>query len=205
MEQDQELESELSRLAKFATADISVALAALRLGHALISATRQQVVSDETASYKRWQRHQNLSSSFWTARGPLVFGFFQSGVAAEVSLFGHYPEIGDDLWVAVRDGCRESSVAALIIGFGPAELAVSVKAKFDTSQSQDWGWTDGNGTHIEKYDAVSRMFVRSSMTGRTSYRLHCGLDNLATVCAGSSCDLCQQTVINLSDGEEVSL
>lgn len=189
------IEDELDHLtAEFATADLSVALAALRLGHALISSMRRVLDDDTEIRYARWQSHQDFSSSFWGTRGPQVLGFFHRGDAAEVSLFGCYPEKGDDLWASMLDRYRESSVSALIIGFGPAELAVSVKAKFDTSQSQDWGWTDAEGTHIEKYDAASRVFIRSSMTGRTSYQIHCGLDNLATVCnrrVGADCDLCQ--------------
>ncbi len=147
--------------------ETDVFVAALKLGHELIS--RQD---EKWEAYERWQMHQELSLLLSELRAEalgevaeVVFNFFPKGIANEISLFTGYME-NEVFKIQVR---HEND--PIIIGYGCKDLSVTVWAKFDTSTSQDWGWKDGYGEHIEYFNADTQNYVRSSMSGRTNYCL----------------------------------
>lgn len=156
----------------FPTSDVSTYVGALKLLHRLISSPLSRDYISE--SLDRWKEHQRVAEEFATLRersgiSPRVFGFFEQGIAEEVSLFGNCPE-GVSERFETHCGVEMGSV---IIGWGPEDLSLIVRVKedFPLNIDQDFGWEDWCGVHMERYSASSREYVRESMTGRTCYRL----------------------------------
>ena len=165
-----------SLLKNFASnADNHVFSSALRLAHDLISATKAK--ENDTEGRTRWEQHQRVTEKFADAResaevAKKVFGFFEWGMGTEVSLFGNYPESVNNRFQTTP---WLGDVGSLVIGYGPADLAVQVEVKrdsFDLNDYADFGWTDYEGAHTEFYNSNKRLYIRESMSGRTSYRLH---------------------------------
>ena len=147
----------------------------LWLGNAIISQA-------DIDSYTRYLLHQQYNRRLSELRAEklgeeadVVFGFFHHGEAEQVSLFAGYPEIAEKLFRCIGTDLLSN----LIIGYGCKDCSVTVVAAFDTSVDHDWGWINGYGEHIEYYDAASRTFHRSSMSGRTCYRLLIDDDGIA--------------------------
>jgi hypothetical protein len=117
--------------------------------------------------------HHEATAAFSAARKeklgvPTICGFFHPKLGVEWSLFNQYLE-----GVGERFECADGTeLPYLVIGDGPADMAVVVRAKtnFDLTVRQDFGWTDGYGTHVEYYDPAEG-YIRSSRTGRTFYTL----------------------------------
>ncbi len=152
---------------------------ALWLGNAIIS----QADAD---SYTRYLLHQQYNRRLSELRAEklgeeaeVIFGFFRHGEAEQVSLFAGYPEIAEKLFRVSKNAFLNELPQDIIIGYGCKDCSVTVVAVFDTSVDHDWGWEDGYGEHIEYYDAASRTFHRSSMSGRTCYRLLINDDGIA--------------------------
>jgi len=151
-------------------------LGVVRAAQAAISATGSK------GSHERWQEHQDFSRFAHEERAKvvgcdLVVGVFDAGIAQELSLFSGYPEtVTDQIYIG---GSGFGGTDSCVIGVGCSDLARTIQAItwkddeeiWSLDEDQDWGWVDGMGTHVEEYDAATRVYTRSSMTGRTSYRI----------------------------------
>jgi hypothetical protein len=167
---------ELERILTKSQWDKDVFVQALNLGNIIISKKSQE------DSYRRFLLHQRYNRVMSELRAEMlgdgaevVLGFFRLGEAEETSLFTGDTEQARELF-----GESLPLYLPVIIGYGCRDLSIPVTANFDTSVDHDWGWKDGIGTHIENYHAGSRIFFRSSMSGRTHYALAIDEDNVAT-------------------------
>lgn len=114
------------------------------------------------------------------AKGEEVgFGFFKdNGIAAIDSQFNQYPEGAyEDFSLSKR--IDEPVYDSIVIGWGPKEFQINIKAFFDVEESHDNTKSDGMGTYTQWYDAKTRVYYRQSMTGRTWYKLKIKSDMLA--------------------------
>jgi hypothetical protein len=166
---------ELERILTKSQWDKDVFVQALNLGNVIISKSKED-------SYRRFLLHQRYNRAMSELRAErlgdeaeVVLGFFRLGEAEETSLFTGDTEQARELFGGALPLYR-----TVIIGYGCRDLSIPVTADFDTSVDHDWGWSDDVGTHVENYLAESRIFFRSSMSGRTHYALRIDEENVAT-------------------------
>jgi hypothetical protein len=151
---------------------------ALNLGNAIISK------SGIENSYIRYQLHQQFNLLLSRMReqklgeeaAAVVYDFFRGGEASEVSLFTGEMEQVRELF-----GGELPHYQDVVIGYGCRDLRIHpVVARFDLLVNHDWGWEDGMGVRTEEYNAETRIFFRSSMSGRTHYALKFDEKGVAT-------------------------
>jgi len=143
----------------FGNADVHVTIPArlknFERNHAAVSSM------DEDADV-RFLLHAIVTLEKWAEAGetPHIGPFSSNGV--RLSLFGR-----DEYEVAERLNGVKS-----YLGLTTESSDVRLIPEIDWSKDQDFGWEDDFGAHVEYWDAKDRSYVRSSMSGLTSYAIY---------------------------------
>jgi len=173
--QIEEFEKTAEWLLTFCKFDPNVYQTSLRLLHFLLT---DKFIVDRKI---RRELHQDITKHFMALRidsniTELSFGFFEIGIALETSLFGQHQEKSRILF------SRENGdpIRNLVIGWGPKDCQIKLKIN-----KRSWKGSDGEvdltsprkfyiqgDKTIELYEGVpSRLYVRKSISERTSYKI----------------------------------
>lgn len=160
-------------LMQFCKFDPNVYQTSLRLLHFLLT---DKFISDRKL---RRELHQDITQNFLSLRvktglTDLSYGFFEIGIALEISLFGQQQEKSKILFLRENG----NSLGNLVIGWGPKDCEVRLKIN-----KRSWRGKTGvdlinprqfytNDKTIELYEGEpSRIYIRKSISERTSYRI----------------------------------
>ena len=120
-----------------------------------------------------WREYQLLNLLFAKARAdvkkePLAFGCFPRCIAAHYSDFCNTALGSEDiLFTCYKDS--EPTSQDIVVGWGPADFKLKVRAMFDTTEDHRWSTKDAHGEQL--YQADSKHYICHSQCGQYTYEL----------------------------------